>query len=296
MWSSASSPRWFFWFCLSSHAYTICINHYLISVSAFSAWPNSISAHWKLQPPPFPLAPSTRRLLSSQHFCPSALLSALIELWHMAKRFKMCATQHQYPLDTHWGNLLWIQVQRDGAGIRQLTLHLLFIRPQQIGIVYVKSICFGHSIYYTHTYLHWCVSLSHFHMQRSAAPVDVLSLVALEPCSCLCVCICIGACMCVSKWYLFAHCWLAPVPDTRPQAETHTPALRRFRQRIHSSFYRFEMRNMTGTEHRAVLAASTALMNGQKRTESRFKKTHSTRLTEWCSEHAQAPSAAKERL
>lgn len=149
---------------------------------------------------------------------------------------------------------------------------------------------------HTHTYLHWCVSLSHFHMQRSAAPVDVLSLVALEPCSCLCVCICIGACMCVSKWYLFAHCWLAPVPDTRPQTETHTPALRRFRQRIHSSFYRYEIRNMTGTEHRAVLAASTALMNGQKRTESRFKETHAARLTEWCSEHAQAPSAAKERL
>lgn len=147
MWSSASSPLWF---CLSSHAYTICINHYLISVSAFSAWPNSISAHWKLQFPPVP----SRRLLSSQHFCPSALLSALIELWHMAKRFKMCATQHQYPLDTHWGNLLWIQVQIDGAGIRQLTLHLLFIRPQQIGIVYVKSICFGHSVYYTHTYTH----------------------------------------------------------------------------------------------------------------------------------------------
>lgn len=53
---------------------------------------------------------------------------------------------------------------------------------------------------------------------------------------------------------------------------------------------------MTGTEHRAVLAASTALMNGQKRTESRFKETHAARLTKCCSEHAQAPSAAKERL
>lgn len=80
----------------------------------------------------------------------------------------------------------------------------------------------------------------------------------------------------------------------------HTPAnrhalplLRSLTQTTtHSSFFESDY-EMAGGVMSSAIRDSTALMNGQKRTENRFEN---TLLTYSDSEHAQAPSAPKERL